>query len=159
MYYTIGEVAEKMNISTSAIRYYDRHGLLPFVDRDENGRRIFKDNDFNFLQVISCLKRSGVPIKIISHFIDLCMQGDSTLKQRYDYLDDEEKVLQEKINNLQAELDYLQYKKWYYKTAIEAGTESVHFTEGTRFVRDNVHDQYEEELKKVDDIKELIDFK
>ncbi|GEA92392.1 hypothetical protein PDA01_02850 [Pediococcus damnosus] len=82
MNYSIGEVAEKMGTNTSTLRYYDKKGLLPFVDRDAAGRRKFKDNDFNFLKVINCLKKSGVPIKDISKFINLCLQGDGTLQER-----------------------------------------------------------------------------
>jgi DNA-binding transcriptional MerR regulator len=58
-YYSIGEVADKMHMPASTIRYYEKQGLLPFVDRDENGRRAFKDNDFNFLEVINCMKKAG----------------------------------------------------------------------------------------------------
>lgn len=90
MRYSIGEAAEKIGTNPSTLRFYDKKGLLPFVDRDEAGRRKFKDNDFNFLEVIQCLKKSGVPVKDIAKFINMCLQGDGTLKKRYDYLDNEE---------------------------------------------------------------------
>lgn len=54
-----------MGTTPSTIRYYDKNGLLPFVKRDQNGHRAFVDNDFNFLKVINCLKKSGVPVKDI----------------------------------------------------------------------------------------------
>lgn len=158
MYYTIGEAAKRMNVSTSTIRFYDKNGLLPFVERDENGRRQFKDNDFNFLQVISCLKKSGVPVKTIRDFIQLSLQGDTTLTQRYDYLDYEEKQLEAKIAELNEQLDYLRYKKWYYKTAIEAETEDIHFIEGTKFVHPEEHQKYLTILEQSDDIDALINF-
>lgn len=139
----IGEVAERMGISTSAIRFYDRKGLLPFVDRDEHGRRQFKENDFNYIETIDCLKRSGVPIKTIATFIELCMQGDASLRQRYDYLDEEEQHLQAKIEELQAQQAFLHFKKWYYKTAIEAGTESLHFIPGTTLFQPDLQEQFE----------------
>ena len=87
MRYSIGDVAEEMNLPTSTLRYYDRKGLLPFVDRDSAGRRSFKDNDLNFLQVIECMKKCGMTITEIRHFIDLCMQGDVTLMGRYELLE------------------------------------------------------------------------
>ena len=62
------------------------------------------------------------------------MQGDETLRERYDYLDQEERVLEEKVTEMQKQLDFLRFKKWYYKTSVEAGTEDIHFTEGTKFV-------------------------
>lgn len=93
MRYTIGEVAEKLNIPNSTLRYYDKKGLLPFVDRDQAGRRSFKDNDLNFLEVIECMKKCGMTIKEIRYFIDLCMAGDVTLDARYQLLADEEQAV------------------------------------------------------------------
>ncbi|MEE8823298.1 HTH-type transcriptional regulator AdhR [Lentilactobacillus sunkii] len=155
--YSIGEVAQKMGISASAIRFYDRKGLLPFVERDTAGRRKFKPNDLNFLEVINCLKKSGVPINNIGHFISLCMQGDGTLKERYDYLDHEEAGLEDRINKMQEQLDFLRFKKWYYKTAVEAGTEVIHFAPGTKNVDPTIKRQYQRALKECGDIRSLID--
>lgn len=158
MTYSISDVAKKTGISPTTLRYYDKRGLLPFVNRDKNGRRAFKDNDFNFLQVIECMKKSGLTIEQIRTFIEMCMAGDMTLKKRYDFLDREEKSLVEQINTLQAQLDFLRYKKWYYKTSLEAGTEKVHFTkEGN--VDPRTRKQYKEELAKCANIHDLIDYR
>ncbi len=151
------KLQKKWGTNTSTLRYYDKKGLLPFVDRDAAGRRKFKDNDFNFLKVINCLKKSGVPIKDISKFINLCLQGDGTLQERYDYLDKEESVLEGKVQEMQDQLDFLRFKKWYYKTSVEAGTETIHFTPGTNFVDPTTHDQYRAKLKNAKDIHKLID--
>lgn len=157
--YSIGEIADLLGISTSAIRFYDRQGLLPFVKRDKAGRRKFKPNDLNFLEVIDCLKKSGVPVKDIGHFIDLCMQGDDTLPQRYDYLDKEEEMLESKIKQMKGQLDFLRYKKWYYKTSVEAGTERIHFAPGTNTVDPNIKAQYQSELAHCTNLRDLIDLK
>ncbi|NLR31929.1 MerR family transcriptional regulator [Levilactobacillus tujiorum] len=139
MSYSIGEVADKLAISPYTLRYYDKEGLLPFVDRNAAGRRRFKDNDFNFLEVIVCLKEAGVPVKQIGEFIDLCMTGDATLQDRYDFLADHEAKLEAKMARLQHTLDFLRWKKWYYKTALQAGTESIHYLPGTNQVDPAVH--------------------
>ena len=106
MEYLIGDVAKKMDINASAIRFYDKKGLLPFVKRDEAGRRKFEQQDMNFLEVIDCLKKSGVPVKDIAHFVRLCMEGDGTLQERYDYLDNEEKDLEQKIADMNDKLAF-----------------------------------------------------
>ncbi|MTV82150.1 MerR family transcriptional regulator [Secundilactobacillus folii] len=155
--YSIGDIAKKMDISTSAIRFYDRKGLLPFVERDEAGRRQFKQEDLNFIEVIECLKKSGVPVKDIAHFIRLCMAGDGTLRERYDYLDKEEAMLNDKIADLQDQLDFLRFKKWYYKTSVQAGTEEIHFLPNTRMVDPKTHAEYEEARQQAKDIHDLID--
>lgn len=157
--YSIGDVAKVMGIKTSAIRFYDRQGLLPFVERDQAGRRVFKKNDLNFIEVIDCLKKSGVPVKDIGHFIQLCMRGDVTLQERYDYLDAEENTLQGKINEMQAQLDFLRYKKWYYKTSVESGTEAVHYLPGTQNVDPETKSIYDEKLAHCEDMRSLIDLK
>lgn len=142
MYYTIGDIAKKMNLPTSTIRFYDKQGLLPFLERDKNGRRRFKENDLNFLRVITCLKKSGVSVDVIAKFVGLCMEGDATLKERFDYLSMEESNLVDKITDLSNQLEYLRYKKWYYEKALEAGTESVNYVEGTTLVNPNLYNEY-----------------
>lgn len=58
--YTVGEMAKRLGISASALRYYDREGLLPFVERSGSGMRMFKDSDYEWLQIIECLKKTGI---------------------------------------------------------------------------------------------------
>ncbi|MED7634894.1 UNVERIFIED_CONTAM: MerR family transcriptional regulator [Limosilactobacillus fermentum] len=159
MTYSISQAAAMMGTTPSTIRYYDKNGLLPFVKRDQNGRRAFVDNDFNFLKVINCLKKSGVPVKNIGGFINLCMQGDQTLAERYDYLDQEETVIEAKVAELQEQLDFLRFKKWYYKTSLQAGTEAVHFMEGTNVVQPDIHEQYLKLKQQTppDQFRQLID--
>jgi DNA-binding transcriptional MerR regulator len=82
MNYTIKQVAEKMGVTVPTLRYYDKEGLLPFVDKKPNGTRVFKDEDFKGLEIITCMKNSGTPIKDIKRYMDLCKEGDSTLQER-----------------------------------------------------------------------------
>ena len=70
MFYTIGEVSKKFNIPTSTLRYYEKEGLLPFIERDKNGIRKFKEENFEWIHTIECLKNTGIPIKDIKNFID-----------------------------------------------------------------------------------------
>lgn len=159
MKYYIGQVAEIMGINPSALRFYDRKGLIPFVKRDENGRRYFENNDLNFIEVIDCMKKSDLKVNDIRQFIDLCMAGDTTLEKRYEFLDKEEHTLENQIKMLEDQLAFLRYKKWYYKTSLEAGTEDIHFIPGTNHVDPGTKKQYEKELKKCNDIHELVDYR
>ena len=59
MVYTVGEMAKRLGISASALRYYDQDGLLPFVECSSSGMRMFKDTDNEWLQIIGCLKKTG----------------------------------------------------------------------------------------------------
>ena len=126
MTYTIKEVAEKMGISVPTLRYYDKEGLMPFIEKKENGTRVFKDEDFKGLEIISCMKRSGMPIKDIKRYMDMCMEGDSTLQARLEVFHEREKIVKQQIEELNNIMELIKHKIWYYETAIEAGSESIH---------------------------------
>ena len=79
MIYTVGEMAQKLGVPASTLRYYDKEGLLPFVERSSGGIRMFRENDFEWLQVIRCMKKAGMSIKDIRQYIELSMQGDDTI--------------------------------------------------------------------------------
>lgn len=126
MEYNIGEVAKKMNITSSTLRYYDKEGLLPFIERTDSGIRKFKEDDFEWLLIIECLKNTGMSIKNIKIFIDWCMEGDSTLQERYDMFLERKRETEKQIKILQDSLEKIDYKCWYYKTALDAGTVNIH---------------------------------
>ena len=80
--YTIGQIAKMMNLSVPTLRYYDDEGILINIKRDNAGNRIFDDSDVEALKIINCLKQSGLKIKEIKEFMDLCRQGNSSLKKK-----------------------------------------------------------------------------
>jgi DNA-binding transcriptional MerR regulator len=123
--YSIGEAAQKIGVSSSTLRYYDKEGLLPMVERSSGGIRVFKESDFEWLKLIECLKATGMPIKDIKQFIDWFMEGDSTLEQRRDMFYERKKAVEAQMKELQKTLDTIKYKCWYYDTAVEAGTADV----------------------------------
>lgn len=127
MTYTIKQVAERMGVTVSTLRYYDKEGLLPFVDKKPNGTRVFKDEDFKSLGIITCLKNSGVSIKDIKRYMDLCADGDDTLQERLQIFLDRKAAVYKQMQELNQLLDTINHKISYYETAIEAGTESIHF--------------------------------
>ena len=131
MSYSISEIAEMMNVAPSTIRYYDKIGLLPNIKR-KNGIRVIEDEDFEWLRVLNCLKNTNMPLAKIKEYGELVKYGDSSLAERYELI----KEQKEKILNEIAKLDYylkeIEYKEWYYKTAIEAGTESIHDNRGIK---------------------------
>ena len=79
MMYTVGEMAKLLGVPASTLRYYDKEGLLPFVERSPGGMRMFQEKDYEWLQVIGCLKKTGMPLKNIRTYIDMAMQGDETI--------------------------------------------------------------------------------
>ena len=80
--YTISEVSEKYQISSSTLRYYERIGLLPNIPRQANGNRYFTDKLLNWLEMIICLRHSGVPIEKLIEYAKLIQKGDDTIATR-----------------------------------------------------------------------------
>ncbi len=127
MSYTIKEAAKIIGVAPSTLRYYDSMGLLPFVGRKESGYRLFSDNDIKMLKVIECLKKTGMSINEIKQFSKWVEEGDDTLQERYQMFLERKKAVEEEIRELKNTLGFINHKVWYYQTAIEAGTESIHF--------------------------------
>ncbi|AJH00224.1 MerR family transcriptional regulator [Clostridium beijerinckii] len=125
MEYTIGEVAKIMNLSVPTLRYYDKEGLLPLLKRTERGIRRFNDNDISWLNMIECLKNTGMQIKDIKTFFEWCVEGDSTIEKRYKMFLERKVEAEKRIEILQKSLDLINFKCNYYKTAFEAGTTDI----------------------------------
>lgn len=124
--YSISEVAKELNLTVYTLRYYDKEGLMPFVERTESGTRLFKETDIDALKIIECLKATGMPIKEIKSFIDWCSEGDSTLQQRYDMFIERKAIVEAQMEELKKTMELIEHKCSYYKTALDAGTENIH---------------------------------
>mgnify|MGYP001781236727 CR=1 FL=1 len=94
MVYTVGEMAKKLDVPASTLRYYDKEGILPFLERKESGHRMFSEQDLSMLRIIECLKCTGMSIKDIRQYAMWAQMGDSTLEQRYNlFLERREAVM------------------------------------------------------------------
>lgn len=102
MVYTVGEMAKMLEVPASTLRYYDKEGLLPFVERSPGGMRMFQEKDFEWLQVIGCLKKAGMPLRDIRVYIELAMQGDDTIGERLALFEHQREVLREQMEQLDA---------------------------------------------------------
>lgn len=126
MLYTVGEMAGLLGIPASTLRYYDKEGLLPFVERSRGGIRMFTDKDEEWLKIIECLKQSGLSIKEIRDFIGLAIQGDeASLVKRLALFQARRDAVKKQIEDMKETLALLEYKCWYYEQAIADGTEEI----------------------------------
>ena len=125
MFYAIGEMAQRLNVAPSTLRYYDKEGLLPFLERSSGGMRMFKDEDVEWLQMLGCLKKAGMPLREIKSFMELSRQGDATIGQRLEMIEQQRQSVLEQRQQLEDTLLMLDYKQWYYQTAQAAGTCTV----------------------------------
>ena len=126
MTYTIKQVSEMMSLPVSTIRYYDKMGLIPFLEKNESGYRIFKEQDISMLRIIECFKNTGMSISEMQQYVEMVKRGDESLEERYQLFVRRKEIVLEEMRQLEKQLETIDHKLWYYKTAIEAGTEDIH---------------------------------
>lgn len=120
--YTIGQVSEQFHLPISTLRYYDKEGLFPDMERSSGIRR-FGEKEIEALRVIECLKKSGMEIKDIKQFMRWCSEGSSTYPQRKELFLRQKQAVEEEIRRMEKVLDMLRFKCWYYDQAIKDGSE------------------------------------
>ncbi|MGT2785079.1 MerR family transcriptional regulator [Streptococcus merionis] len=114
--YTITQVSEIYDIKPNTIRYYERIGLLPKIPRKSSGNRYFTDDLNKWLEMVICLRHSGVSIEVLIDYCQLLMQGEKTVKAREELLREQLNTLLNKQKNLQRSIDRLQHKIGLYES-------------------------------------------
>lgn len=120
--YTIGQVSEMFDLPISTLRYYDKEGFFPLLERKGN-IRYFSETEIEAIRVIECLKESGLEIKEIKQFFQWVMEGPSSYPKRKELFATRRKAVLAEIDQLQKTLAMLEFKCWYYDKAIEYGNE------------------------------------
>ena len=167
--YSIGQVAEMFGLPISTLRYYDKQGLFPNMER-ASGIRRFSNQEIEALRVIECLKRAGMEIKDIRQFMDWCAEGPSTYPQRKAMFEERKAYMdwcvegpatypqrkamfeaqrvhmEAELEQMNRTLDMLKFKCWYYEQAIKDGSEDRlkslipdHLPEEIRKAYENAH--------------------
>lgn len=120
--YTIGQVAEMFHLPVSTLRYYDKEGLFPNLER-QSGIRRFSEDEIEALRIIECLKASGLKITDIKLFFQWVSEGSESYEKRKELFETRKKAVEAEIKELEKTLDMLKYKCWYYGQAMEDGNE------------------------------------
>ncbi|AVN58781.1 hypothetical protein CG002_00860 [Mesoplasma florum] len=116
---SIKEIATIFDVSEQTIRFYDSKGLLPFFEREDNNYRYTTVENLQWFKMVFLLRSAGMEIKNIKEYINLCMEGDSTVPQRLKIIQEQKKDLVSKIKGLQSELELLTSKEKHYKKILE----------------------------------------
>lgn len=117
---TISKVAKKYNLSADTIRYYERIGLIPRVNRNASGIRNFTENDCGWVEFIKCMRGAGLPIEALIDYVALFQQGDRTVEARKSILVEQRDVLIERMKEMQSTLERLNLKIEHYEEGIHA---------------------------------------
>ena len=118
---TIAEVSDKYSLSQDTLRYYERVGLIPTVNRTKSGLRDYTEESCKWIELAKCMRLAGVPIEALIEYCVLTQQGDSTITARRLLLDEERNKLVEKMNDMKITLDRLDFKISRYETAERTG--------------------------------------
>lgn len=120
--YSIGQVAEMFGLPVSTLRYYDKQGLFPGMERSSGVRR-FSEAELEKLRVIQCLKETGMEIREIRQFMEWCAEGSSTFPQRRALFESRKAHMEEELRRMNRTLDMLKFKCWYYEQAMQDGSD------------------------------------
>jgi DNA-binding transcriptional MerR regulator len=120
--YSIGQVAEMFGLPVSTLRYYDKQGLFPGMERSSGVRR-FSEAELEKLRVIQCLKETGMEIREIRQFMEWCAEGPSTFPQRRALFESRKAHMEDVLRRMNRTLDMLKFKCWYYEQAMQDGSD------------------------------------
>lgn len=115
---TIAEVSEKFDITQDTLRYYERIGLLPHINRSKSGIRNYTEEDCGWVEFIKCMRAAGLPIEVLIEYVALFQQGDKTADTRKKLLIEQRKQLMARMEDMKKTLERLDYKIARYEQSI-----------------------------------------
>ena len=125
MLYSMKDVCRKTGMTYEALKFYCNQGLVPNVKRDANNYRVFDDRDVAWIESLGCLKRCGMSIREMKHYVDLCSQGEASIPKRQDLLDQKRGQLLERIRELEDAVRYIDWKQGFYEDVLSGRTPYV----------------------------------
>lgn len=116
----ITEVSKKYELSADTLRYYERVGLIPSVNRNKSGIRDYTEEDCKWVEFIKCMRNAGLPIEILIEYVTLFQQGDETVVARKELLIEQRNVIIARMEDMKKTLERLNFKiERYEHTVVE----------------------------------------
>ncbi|MNZ54325.1 HTH-type transcriptional regulator AdhR [compost metagenome] len=117
--HTVKEAAAILGLTEHTIRYYTDQGLVPSLQRDKNNNRLFDEESMNWLNGVKYLKECGMSIEAIKEYIDLCMEGDSSIDKRYEIILAQKAVAEAQLEQAKQRFKYMQEKADHYTDIVK----------------------------------------
>lgn len=117
--YSVKEISDILGLTEHTIRFYTDKGLVPSVTRDRNNNRLFDEESINWLTGVKYLKECGMSIEAIKDYVDLCLEGNSTIEQRYQIVLSQKAAAEEQLRSAQERIEYLNAKTAFYQDIME----------------------------------------
>ena len=124
---TISEVSKKCNISADTLRYYEKAGLISYINRTDGGIRNYTEEDCQRIEFIKCMRSAGLSIEVLKKYFDLFSKGKRTLNARRDLLATEREKLKKHLTELEDTIKRLDYKISVYDKAIKSKSKELKF--------------------------------
>ena len=118
MLFTMKAVCEKTGMTYETLKFYCNQGLVPHVKRDAGNRRVFDERDVAWIESLGCLKRCGLSIQEMRHYVQLCLQGEASIPERKKILAQKRQALVEQIAQLQGAMAYVDQKQAFYEDVL-----------------------------------------
>lgn len=121
--FTMNEVCKLTNMQYETLKFYCNQGLVPNVLRDKNNYRIFDNHDVEWIKSLVCLKKCGMSLGEMKKYLELCLEGPSTIPQRKIMLEVKQKKLFEQLKEVQDSIDYINWKQNFYDEVLSGKRE------------------------------------
>lgn len=121
--FTMMQVCREAGMTYQTLKFYCNQGLVPNVKRDKNNRRVFDKHDVEWVKSLICLKRCGMSIEEMKEYLALCLQGETSIPQRKTMLAEKRSRLVEQIAELEASVEYIDWKQGFYDDVLAGRTE------------------------------------
>ena len=122
MQYSMKQTCQKVGMTYEALKFYCNQGLVPNVKRDKNNYRVFDERDIEWIKGLTCLKRCGMSLEDMKCYLTLCLKGKSTISERKKILKRQRDLLVKKIEILQEDIAYIDWKQSYYDDVLSGKT-------------------------------------
>ena len=122
---TIKEVSQRLGMTPDTLRYYERVGLIPPVNRNKNGIRDYTENDCQWIEFIKCMRHSGLPVEVLIEYVRLFQQGEDTNQARKEILIDQRDLISQKVEELQQTVLRLNKKIEMYEQSMIPAMEKL----------------------------------
>ena len=122
---TIAEVSKIYELSQDTLRYYERIGLIPAVNRNKSGIRDYNDEDCRWIEFIKCMRAAGLPIEVLIEYVALFQRGYEPIDARKQLLKEQRALLAQKMEDMRKTLERLDYKIEMYENGIIAKKEQL----------------------------------
>ena len=112
--YAMKEACEQTGLPYETLKNNCNTALVPNVKRLDNNRRVFDDHDIAWIKSLTCLKKCGMTIEEMKQYLAYCLQGPDSIPVRKIMLDKKRSLLQEKLQEIQESIDYIDWKQNFY---------------------------------------------